>query len=96
MFACFFFLVSFHHVQCKTCLNTAIINSRIDLRGDLDWLVGQFFSWSTLVNLIKIRTESNCEAMIVPELNIVSPCTEIVSKVCDFLSLGMEWIRVLI
>ena len=30
--------------------------------------------------------------MIVPELNIVSPCTELVSIVCDFLSLGMEWI----
>lgn len=30
--------------------------------------------------------------MIVPELNIVSPCTELVSKVCVFLSLGMEWI----
>ena len=34
--------------------------------------------------------------MIVPELNIVSPCTELVSKVCDFLSLGMEWIGDLI
>lgn len=34
--------------------------------------------------------------MIVPELNIVSPCTELVSKVCVFLSLGMEWIGDLI
>lgn len=34
--------------------------------------------------------------MIAPELNIVSPCTELVSKVCDFLSLGMEWIGDLI
>lgn len=34
--------------------------------------------------------------MIVPELNSVSPCTELVSKVCDFLSLGMEWIGDLI
>ena len=34
--------------------------------------------------------------MIVPELNIVSPCTELVSQVCVFLSLGMEWIGDLI